>query len=47
MLTANFPARHDHLKVISSFVMDAIKDSPLMTVSAMLSTWHWMKPARM
>lgn len=28
MLTAKFPARHDHLKVISSFVMDAIKDSP-------------------
>jgi len=28
MLTAKFPARHDHLRAISSFVMDAIKDSP-------------------
>lgn len=28
MLTAKFPARHDQLKAISAFVMDAIKDSP-------------------
>ena len=28
MLTAKFPARYDHLKAISVFVMDAIKDSP-------------------
>lgn len=28
MLTAKFPARHDHLRAISSFVMDAIKNSP-------------------
>jgi len=28
MLTAIFPARHDHLRAISAFVMDAIKDSP-------------------
>jgi serine/threonine-protein kinase RsbW len=28
MLTAKFPARHDQLKVISAFVMHAIKDSP-------------------
>ncbi len=28
MLTAKFPARYDHLRAISAFVMDAIKDSP-------------------
>lgn len=28
MLTASFPARHDHLRAISAFVMDAIKDAP-------------------
>lgn len=28
MLAAKFPARYDHLKAISAFVMDAIKDSP-------------------
>ena len=28
MLTARFPARYDHLRAISAFVMDAIKDSP-------------------
>ena len=28
MLTARFPARYDHLRAISEFVMDAIKDSP-------------------
>jgi anti-sigma regulatory factor (Ser/Thr protein kinase) len=28
MLNAKFPARHDHLRGISSFVMDAIKESP-------------------
>jgi len=28
MLTARFPARYDHLRAISTFVMDAIKDSP-------------------
>ena len=28
MLTARFPARYDHLRAISAFVMDAIKDIP-------------------
>lgn len=28
MLTAKFPARYDHLRAISAFVMDAIKDAP-------------------
>jgi len=28
MLTAKFPARYDHLRAISTFVMDAIKDAP-------------------
>lgn len=28
MLTANFPARYDHLRSISVFVMDAIKEAP-------------------
>ena len=28
MLTAIFPARHDQLKAISQFVLDAIKDAP-------------------
>lgn len=28
MLTARFPARYDHLRAISAFVSDAIKDSP-------------------
>lgn len=28
MLTAKFPARYDHLRAISAFVMDAIKDTP-------------------
>lgn len=28
MLTAKFPARYDHLRAISAFVMDAIKESP-------------------
>ena len=28
MLTARFPARYDHLRAISAFVLDAIKDSP-------------------
>ncbi len=27
MLTAKFPARYDHLRAISTFVMDAIKDT--------------------
>ena len=28
MLTARFPARHDHLRAISAFVLDAIKNTP-------------------
>ena len=28
MFTAHFPARHDQLRAISTFVMDAIKNSP-------------------
>ncbi len=28
MITAKFPARYDHLRAISAFVMDAIKDAP-------------------
>lgn len=28
MLTAKFPARYDHLRTISVFVMDGIKDAP-------------------
>jgi len=28
MLYAKFPARFDHLRAISVFVMDAIKESP-------------------
>jgi serine/threonine-protein kinase RsbW len=28
MLTARFPARYDHLRAISAFVSEAIKDSP-------------------
>lgn len=28
MLTAKFPARYDHLRAISAFVLDAIKDAP-------------------